>query len=280
MIADTHVHSRLSDDAPQDPENTIDSALQQAKKQNLRYLCTCEHCDLLTAPGCYNVDFDAYEAAFAKAETAQRKEVQSPTRLLFGIELAHAHTQKKQAQSVLKAHAFDFVLGSLHLSRRGIDYWAVDYPSLPEDSTLLAMFEDYVGELWEIASSCDFDSLAHATYPLRYFAKAGRMRQLCEEPSQYVPLYADVFRQLIQRGKALEVNTSTLEASGFPMPQVDLIRLYYDMGGRLVTTGSDSHDYRTVAHGIDRAEQLLRDIGFAGVTVFVGRKPHIIPFSA
>ena len=280
MIADTHVHTRLSPDAPQESENTILSVLTEAGKKGLQYIAETEHCDIITGKSCYNVDFPAYEASFAAAEHSQMAAGRSQTRLLFGIELAHAHTHKAEAAAVLAAHSFDFVLGSLHMPRDGVDAWATAYQDAHDDKALFAAFESYVGELYEIASSCDFDSLAHCTYPLRYFARNGRMSALCEKPSEFVPLYAEVFRKLIERGKAMEINTSMVDERGMMQPSVDLIKLYQSLGGRLVTVGSDSHNFRLVGRGIEQAEALLKEVGFAGVTVFVGRKARIIPFES
>ena len=182
MIADTHVHTRLSKDAPQESENTILSVLAEAGKKGLQYVAETEHCDIITEKYCYNVDFSAYEASFAAAERQQKAAGRSQTRLLYGIELAHAHTHKAEAAAVLAAHSFDFVLGSLHMPRDGVDIWEAAYQDAYDDETLFAAFESYVGELYEIASECDFDSLAHCTYPLRYFAYNGRMSALCEKP--------------------------------------------------------------------------------------------------
>mgnify|MGYP002575412306 CR=1 FL=1 len=278
MIADTHVHKRLSPDAPQDSDNTLFSALSEAERKGLQYLAITEHCDILTGPGCYNADFDAYETALRTAQDEQLRAGRSPTRLLFGIELAHAHTQKNAAAKMLAAHSFDFVLGSLHLPRDGVDYWAADYQKNHDDKALFDAYESYVGELYEIASVCDFDSLAHCTYPLRYFARCGRLKAVCETPSHFVPLYADVFRKLIERGKALEINTSMIDERGMIQPTADLIKLYQALGGRLVTVGSDSHNFHLIARGVETAEKLLQETGFEGVTVFVERKARIIPF--
>ena len=70
MIADTHVHTRLSKDAPQESENTILSVLAEAGKKGLQYIAETEHCDIITGKSCYNVDFPAYEASFVAAENA------------------------------------------------------------------------------------------------------------------------------------------------------------------------------------------------------------------
>ena len=78
----------------------------------------------------------------------------------------------------------------------------------------------------------------------------------------------------------MEINTSMVDERGMIQPSVDLIKLYKSLGGRLVTVGSDSHHFPLVGRGIEQAEALLKEVGFDGVTVFVGRKARIIPFES
>ena len=137
-----------------------------------------------------------------------------------------------------------------------------------------------LGELYEIASSCDFDSFAHCTYPLRYIYRCGRLEDMCKNPIKYFKdEYADIFKKIISRGKALELNTSGLRRGGFTNPGYDLLSLYKDLGGKYVTTGSDSHERSTVGSGIDVAENMLKELGFDGVTVYIARKPKLVLFN-
>ena len=279
MLSDTHLHTHLSPDAEQAPGNTVSDYLAAARKTGLQYIAITEHCDIYPdeASGYVNADLHAYAAEFAAAQREILEKGSSPVRLLYGIELAHAHTQPVQAAQVLQDHRYDFVLGSLHVSRDGTDYWGMDYNAF-DDQTLMTCFQTYAQELYEIADSCDFDSLAHCTYPLRYYARNGRLAGLCAEPSRFIPLYTDIFRRLIARGKALEINTSGFAAGENFLPGRDLLLLYRKLGGQLVTVGSDAHSVKNMASGVDAAEALLCELGFEGVTVFVERKARLIPF--
>lgn len=54
-------------------------------------------------------------------------------------------------------------------------------------------------------------------------------------------------------------------------PCREVIRRYHEMGGELITIGSDAHRPGEVASGFDKAEELLRDCGFQYYTVYNGR---------
>ena len=62
------------------------------------------------------------------------------------------------------------------------------------------------------------------------------------------------------------------------LPTYDLMKLYRKLGGELVTIGSDSHDTKHLGTGVDLAEEMLKELGFPGVTVFIKRKEKVISF--
>ena len=280
MLTDLHIHTRLSDDAEQNENNCVFGYCEKAKELGLQYIAITEHCDIIQdkgTGGLINADLEKCADLVLTEKRKMLEEGRSSLTLLHGIELAHAHTQKEQAKKVLSEQKYDFVIGSLHVLKNGFDFWQCDYSGY-SDELLGRLFSDYLGELYEIVSECDFDTLAHCTYPLRYYARNAKVPDLCKNPSIYKEQYTKIFKKLIERGKALEINTSCIKNGGVMLPTEDLIKLYYDLGGRYVTLGSDSHDVKYLGSGINEAEQLLKEIGFDGACVFVERKPRIIPF--
>lgn len=279
MIADMHLHTRLSRDANSADWNTVEGYVNTARKQNLKYIAITEHKDIIEGPdGAINADISECEKQVNEQKRLIIEKGYSETSVLFGIELAHAHTYPAEAKAQLENHKFDFVLGSLHLLKNGFDFCRVDFDSF-SDELLVKLYKNYLEELYEIADSCDFDSFAHCTYPLRYLARCSRLMDLCRNPAKEAPQYADIFRKLIERGKALEINTSGVKFGENTLPTVDLLKLYKDLGGKYVTVGSDSHDIHHLSSGVDVAESMLKELGFAGVTVFVQRQARIIPFN-
>ncbi len=281
MIADLHLHTRLSNDADQSPGNTVSGYVNTASERGIKYIAITEHYDIYLpekiSDGSINADLDECALQIKAEKEKLSAETNPPIRLLHGVELAHANIMDKEATEVISAHKYDFILGSHHILKDGFDFYLADYANLT-DAELLLHLNKYLAELYDVASKCDFDSFAHCTYPLRYFRKNKRLLDLCNNPAKKAPQYADIFKTLISRGKALEVNTSELKFGGVTLPTPDLIKLYYDLGGRLITTGSDSHSIQYVGSGIETAENILREIGFEGITVFENRTPKIIPF--
>ena len=83
-----------------------------------------------------------------------------------------------------------------------------------------------------------------------------------------------ILQYLISHQIALEVNTAGLRMLGFTNPHPDVIRRYREMGGELITVGSDGHVPEYLGYGFDRLPELLSDCGFDSYTVFRQGKPE------
>lgn len=67
---------------------------------------------------------------------------------------------------------------------------------------------------------------------------------------------------VIDHGLLLEVNTSGYRAGmGAPMPDATILSLYKDLGGRLVSVGSDAHSPDAIAQNYRETEDLLASLG-------------------
>lgn len=280
MISDLHLHTRLSRDATQTAENNVHGYVNTAIEKNIKYIAITEHQDIYKQDDAINADLEEC-AKLVNEEKSRIAENSLPVTLLHGVELAHAHEKPKEATDIISNHSYDFILGSLHKFIDKTDFALFKYSEISEDD-LVKDFETYLENIYKVAATADFDSFAHCTYPLRYYMRNNKLVELCKEPSKYIPKnaphYEDIFKMLIQRGKALEINTSGIKFNEVTLPTYDLVKLYRKLGGELVTIGSDSHDTKYLGSGVDIAEEMLKELGFPGVTVYIKRKEKVISF--
>lgn len=278
MITDMHLHTRLSKDAPDYKENNALGYLKKAHNLGIKYIAVTDHNEVVPEKDAEDISADT-RLCYEDVKEAQKYEESAKmgVTLLFGTELGQMTRDFDKAEKILAGYPFDFVIGSLHLAHDGRDFYGMNYEAL-DNAEFLKVLEKYVAELYEIAEKGDFDSLAHCTYPFRYLERNGKMPDLCENPYKYFPLYKDVFKKLIERGKALEINTSDIKRGGRLLPDFPLVKLYRKLGGEMITIGSDSHDAEFLGSGVDKAEMLVKELGFKGVTVFIKRKPFVCEF--
>ncbi len=88
------------------------------------------------------------------------------------------------------------------------------------------------------------------------------------------PLATEILREAIADTKGIELNTSShrygLENA---TPSLDILKLYRELGGEIITTGSDSHKREHLGAYIDESMKLLRDPGYRYFCTFEGMKP-------
>ena len=189
-----------------------------------------------------------------------------------GVELGQALHNTEAALEVLNLHNFDFVLGSLHapLGKPDYYYWNFNDPSIVVHDTLVEYYQQQI----ELAKWGNFDIMGHITYPIRYIW--GRSR-IPVEISRYSDLIAQLMRTLIDNGRGLEVNTSGLRQElGTTLPDLPLLKRYHELGGELITIGSDAHYTEHVGAGVEYAMDMLRSIGFKYFCFYKNREPRML----
>ena len=254
---DYHMHSRVSFDG----HDTGFDLATAAKKAGLREICFTDHLDYdpLGQMGKMDFDTEAYNAEYDHLEVPGLKIRRG---MEFGMDLHNAAQFKQDLQ---RRH-FDFVLGSIHFVDdldvyfepfwKGKTVWQAERRCLEATLDCVKLHED-------------FDVLAHLTYisktkchpaprPLPY----AEHREIIDE----------ILRVLAAKGKGLEMNTSGVDRCGGFLPTADIFRRFRELGGQIVTVGSDAHTAGRVGQYTFDACGILTDI-FGYVCTFQDRKP-------
>ena len=262
---DYHTHTKLSPDG----EVPLLRMAEAAVAAGLSELCVTDHYDLVDlegrpAPGSY----DWGPGLEQWREAAERFRGRLIIRL--GMEFGSANRCPDRAAQTLDQPELDFVIGSLHNltpPAGAKDFYFVDY-STPE--ICYACLDDYFAQMLRLAPLPDYDSLGHIIYPLRY---------MCMRDGQTVTLdryweqIREILRSVAQTGHAIELNTYNGRTVADWAPVLDL---YRQVGGELVTVGSDAHRTENVGRGVPEAYALLASAGFRYVTLYEKRRPRPI----
>ena len=265
--ADYHVHSNKSFDA--DPKTSIESILKTAVNREIDEIILCDHYDVNWVISGENPDVDFHDS-LNQINAAKKKfeNINNNTEFLLGIELGQPNQFPDKASEVLANNDFDFVLCALHNARDEQDFYYIDYKNI-NILNLIKIFEKYTNELCELANWGNFHSLAHITYPVRYFL----LNNIHIPMEKYNDLYKKLFKILIHRGIALEVNTSGLRKKINQLsPTYDLLKLYKEAGGELITVGSDAHNTLDIFSGIPYTYERLRAMGFKYISTVKDKK--------
>jgi histidinol-phosphatase (PHP family) len=120
-----------------------------------------------------------------------------------------------------------------------------------------------------------FDSLGHLTYPVRYICgKYGKKLDM----TVFSEVIDEILVTLIKNNKALEINTSGCRQKlNATMPDESIVKRYKELGGKLITVGSDAHYAEHLGADIDKAYEIALRCGFTEVAVYQDRTPTLIP---
>lgn len=270
FASDSHTHSVCSPDG----DSTPAEMLKKADELGLYAYTLSDHCECQRYEGEFKES-----AANARAQMKEIAEsVPHSTKFFFGIELGQANHNLAAANEIADDTTYDFILGSLHNLRNREDFYyfqqAKHGKSTTDEGVNDYILSEYLTELLEVIKWGRFDSLAHITYPLRYLFPAGSHPDYHNQQE----LLEQVLAELIKKDKALEMNTSRLwRTDGVVLPDLEVFKLYRQLGGRLVTVGSDAHCTDDLGKGIDLGLDLLKEAGFTEFAVYEKHKPLLLP---
>ena len=258
LLCDYHIHTNFSFDA--DKAATVDAICQAATLRGLTHIAITDHLDVN-----YKYDYPQiyYDAKAAKEAILLAKEkYKDVLSVSYGIEIGQAHQYPADTEKILTENGFEFIISSLHNIRSMPDFYFYfkDNKEIEED-VIDKLYDACLDEICEgIELFGDrVNTIGHISYMHRYLAECG----LTIDFSHHAQKLHKLFSLIIEKGVALEVNTSTFyKGLGFTMPPKSLLEEYYKCGGRLVTVGSDAHTPQNVGRGISEAIEMLKEIGF------------------
>lgn len=271
--ADCHVHTSFSSDSEASPVSMAERAIELG----LSRICFTDHYDHLfphDVPGGFIFDAEErYEYLLGVKEKYSGKlDIGIGVELGLRYEDGFLEKTKKFFDEFITKHDYDFFIGSTHL----LDNYDPYYPEFWSDKTKEQVMGMYFDSIVTNSKEYDsFDSYGHLDYVIRYTPKEKGDKDYCYD--DYREVIDVILRQLIEKGKALECNTAGL-CYGLPYahPKPEILRRYKELGGELLTVGSDAHKPENLAFGFSQAAAMIEAAGFKYITVYRHRKPEQI----
>lgn len=266
---DFHIHTDNSLDGRQ----SVDDACRAAIEKGLSGIAITDHADI-----CFFEKDDTinrFKKLISDINHAKEKYA-GQLEIYTGIEMAEYLTNADGAEATLALGDYDVILGSVHtVYREDVpdSYSRVDFSVMPKEN-VISFIDLYFDKVLEMIYETDFDILSHLTCPLRYIN--GKYKRDIDIQI-FEGKIRKILSEIIERGISLEINTSGY-ASDAPyfMPERDILTLYYKMGGRRVSIGSDAHISANVAVGFDKALELIKSVGFDNYVIYKQRKANFL----
>ena len=261
-LYDYHVHSNYSSDG----SNTIKEVCESAVKSDLNEIAVTDHFE----PTRLNQDYQHYKPKTIFKDILEARKIYGDRiKIKHGVELGQPHLYPKYSEILLKENPYDFVLASVHKMNNDVDFGELNYHNIDVPSYCIK----YLSELKHLAEWNKFDCVGHLDLVKRY----GSLYRIKINLMDYKEELEEIFKILIENGKGIEINTSGLrQAAKSCLPDLNIVRFYRQLGGEIITVGSDSHYAKDVGKGINEGIEIAKNAGFEYMTVFSQRKPEFI----
>ena len=264
MLWDVHTHTHFSGDSSADPRAMV----QAAERRMLEGICFTDHLDIdyPDTPDLFLIDFPAY----FKELNQVREDFSDTLPVCIGVELGLQPHLSADLADVTEKFPFDFIIGSSHIVHHKDPYYPAFFEGRTEDAAYLEYFESILENL--SVFDC-FDVYGHIDYVVRY----GPNRNTFYSYQKFSDVIDEILRMLISKGKGIEINTGGFKYGlGHPNPTEDILKRYHDLGGEIITIGSDAHAPEYVAYSFAAVPDILKSCGFRYYTVFQNRRPQFI----
>lgn len=257
-LADYHTHSATSPDG----QLTVSQLAEAAVQAGLDEICVTDHVDtVLWGDHRPRESFDWSRLLRELPEAREKYAGRLVIRL--GAELGEAPMGFERAERLLaEAPGPDFVIGSVHMAGEKFQHFDLYYIEKSSETYYHRVIDSYLEDVLRLARWGKFSVLGHLTLPLRYMNENLGERMTFK---QHYDQCREIFRALIQSGCGIECNT--------PLPDAPLLRMYRELGGEIITVGSDAHSAEYVGCHVREGQELLRQCGFRYFTTFEGGKP-------
>jgi histidinol-phosphatase (PHP family) len=254
---DAHLHTNLSHDS----DVPIDIYCALAVERGIPEIAITDH-----------VDFDprAPDHAFASFATRERQVREAAARwadrglrVLFGIEVTYESHCEAAIREHLARYPYDYAIGSVHVMAYSpyIDDRVAGWVAGRSFDEIVA---PYFAEVEAAIRSDLFDTIGHLDYVKKYLVNHVPPSAFAARPDVYEPL----LRALVETGTALEVNASGLRQGPCETyPPSWAVARFRELGGTVVTAGSDAHAASNFAFGLARAYEILAATGFEELAI-------------
>ena len=260
VLFDNHNHSQFSLDGK---GTTVEISARSAISRGLGGIAFTDHCDyyIPTFKSAYeSIVPEQFDIKAQQEEIDRVKEIlckDNDFKILKGIEVGMYEECREEIRKTLTDNSFDQIIASVHYLEKTDPYYGGFY----EGKDWKQAYGIYLETIYrEMVWMNDFDIVGHFDYVARYapYPQDGMPYR------DFSDIFDAIFRYLIENGKALEINTKSCKGTRGRKTSLDnnVLLRYKEMGGEIITLGSDSHNPESVAEGFEETAALIRSLGF------------------
>lgn len=259
---DFHTHSHYSPDSNAQMPDMIEAAI----KKGITDLAFTDHVDLDADVEHYPQNWDFDRDDFFRTLDAFKVKYADRIKLYHGLEIGIQPHLAKENREITTANPYDFIIASVHSVERHDLFHKTFFKKY---DAVQAVRKYYMDLLASIDTFNHYSVIGHLDLYLRYKPELASVHL-----DDYRDLVTLIFKRLIEQGKGIEINAGGFKYGlGHFNPNDDLLKLYHELHGEIITYGSDAHSTDFLGKHYDEAIHRLKSIGFKYLTTFDQLKP-------
>ncbi len=275
MLEDYHIHTNYSDDCKYPMEAVVKDAIAMGVTE----LCFTDHVDYgvktdwdsgeeityKAGMARLNVDYKRYYKEILELKGKYAEKITLKLGMEFGVQM---HTLEKYEKLYAK-YPFDFIILSLH-QVEDKEIWCKEFQ---EGKSWKEYNELYYREMLALVQNYkNYSVLGHIDFITRYDDNG-------KYPFEKVkPIIEEILKTVIEDGKGIEINTSCYRYGLNDLtPAKEILELYHQLGGRIITIGSDSHKREDLCNYIEETKEELKKLGFKEYCTYEKMQPFFHP---
>ena len=262
MYYDYHMHSNFSGDSQTPMKDMVKKSIDLGLKE----ICFTDHVDYdIISDTEFKTDYISYLKNIDELKETFKNQITIKKGIEMGVQ---PHIIEKCSNDI-KSYPFDFVICSMH----AIDKIDLYNGSFFKGKSQQEAYQRYYELLYYIVKNYkDYSVLGHLDLIKRY---GDYTEELDDKP--FSDILEAILKEVIYNGKGIEINTSCFRYGLKDLtPSTYILKMYKDLGGEIITTGSDSHIPSQVAYKFDYIYNKLDELGFKYITTFNKMDPQFV----
>lgn len=263
-MKDCHVHTNISHDGI----SSISEYLEVAPSKSIDEITFTEHYDIYEG---LNTNLKTLDVGYYYTEYLHQKN-ENRLKTNFGIEIGLQPDIVEQIRTMVLQYPFDFIIGSSHITcKKDIAKDKSFFEGLTRKEAYLKYFKEVLENI-KLYNN-EFDVYGHLDYIVRY----GGYLEKKIIYDEFREILDEILISLIKKDKGIEINTSGIRYGlGSLHPNIDILKRYKQLGGKIITLGSDAHKIDDLGRDFDTAYEMLSEVDFKEIAIFHKRIPEFI----
>ncbi|MGL4969485.1 MAG: histidinol-phosphatase HisJ family protein [Fusobacteriaceae bacterium] len=260
FISDYHIHSSFSADS----KENLDDIIERAVEIGLQEIAITDHYDLDSPQEQegFILDIPRYFKKLQEAKESYKDKID----IKVGIEIGSQPQIYDDLNLLVDSYDWDFVLSSLHT----VDRTDVAFPQFFAEKTREEAHNRYFEAVLDsVERFKNYSVMSHLDFITRYGGKEYRHMDL----AKHWDIIDEILKKIISSNRGIEINTSGFRyGEDRTYPSDEILKRYFQLGGEIVTVGSDAHKKEDICRDFDRVYDFLESIGVKYISSFKNRE--------